>query len=819
MTTDASGRGLFAGVRVIDLSSGIAGGYCTKLLADVGCDVIKVEPPGGDPLRQWSSSGSVGTDGDPDGALFRFLHTSKRAVIADAASPAGRSAILDLIAGATLVVENWTPGTAEAWGYGIDDLRLIEPRISLLSLSAFGRGGPMSRHPANDFTMHGWSGSMSTRGTLDRPPLTVGGATGEWTTGTFGALGALTFLHQSILRGRGEHLDVSMLETLMLTHTTYAAVFASYLGQRGIPNTRTIELPSIEPASDGWVGFCTISAQQFADFATMVGHPEWADDPAWSSQAGRQAKQAAFRAAVAEWTTTRTVAEIVEEATLWRIPVAPIGDGATTPTFEQFVARDSFVPNPRGGFLQPAKPYRFNTIPGREFAPAPRLGEHDGQIEPVVAAAAPDAPTGGRAWSRADPEADKPLRGLRIADFTAYWAGPFAAHWCATMGADVIHVESPTRPDGMRTATTKPPSDEHWYEWGPVYGAVNSDKRGVAIDLARPEGREIALRLVAECDVVIENFSPRVMQNFGLSWDELSSVRPDLIMVRMPAFGLSGPWTDRTGFAQTTEQISGMAWRTGFTDGQPLLPRGACDPLGGSHAMIALMAALEHRRRTGEGQLVEATLVESALNVAAEVVIEHQAYGQSIGRNGNRSHAFAPQGCYRCTTVEAEPERWICISVETDDQWQALQTTLGSPPALADPTLASSAGRHRNHDLIDEMLSSIIASRDRDELVDELTAVGVICAPVWPARCLDELAQPAARGFGESIDRAIVGRHELWGMPVKALERSSWVWQERPAPTLGEHNDEVLHDLLGIDETRIAELREMHVIGERWLSR
>ena len=472
MGTDASGGepGPFAGVRVIDLSSGISGGYCTKLLADVGCDVIKVEPSDGDPLRRWSASGSVGTDGDPDGALFRFLHTSKRAVIADATSAAGRSTIYDLVAGATLVVENWVPGTAEAWGYGIDDLRAIEPRISLLSLSAFGRGGPMSRRPANDFTMHGWSGSMSTRGTLDRPPLTAGGATGEWSTGTFAALGALTFLHQSMRSGRGDHLDVSMLETLMLTHTTYAALFASYLGQRGFPNTRTIELPSIEPASDGWIGFCTISAQQFSDFAALVGHPEWADDPAWSSQAGRLAKQSEFRAAVAEWTTQRTVADIVEEATLWRIPVAVIGDGATIPRIEQFVARDSFVPNPRGGFLQPAVPYRFDTIRTRSFTAAPRCGEHDGQIEPPT----PPVQVGGIAWSRADPDADKPLRGLRIADFTAYWAGPFASHWCASMGADVIHVESPTRPDGMRTATTKPTSEDRWYEWGPVYGAVNT---------------------------------------------------------------------------------------------------------------------------------------------------------------------------------------------------------------------------------------------------------------------------------------------------------------------------------------------------------
>jgi crotonobetainyl-CoA:carnitine CoA-transferase CaiB-like acyl-CoA transferase len=310
-----------------------------------------------------------------------------------------------------------------------------------------------------------------------------------------------------------------------------------------------------------------------------------------------------------------------------------------------------------------------------------------------------------------------------------------------------------------------------------------------------------------------------VMPGFGLGWDELSEVRPDLIMVRMPAFGLSGPWKDRTGFAQTTEQISGMAWRTGFADGQPLLPRGACDPLAGAHAMLALMAALEHRRRTGKGQLIEATLVEAALNVAAEVVIEHQAYGQSIGRIGNRSHHVAPQGCYRCRAEDTEPERWICISVEDDLQWRGLQLALGAPPELAHPAWSTREARQQAHDDIDDVLSALTISRDRDELVALLTTVGVTCAPVWPARCLDQLDQPRARGFVESVDRAVVGRHELWGMPVRPLERAGWVWHERPAPTIGEHNAEVLGGRLGCTEDELARLAASDVIGDRWIAR
>ena len=802
----------YDGVRVIDLSTGIAGGYCTKLLADLGCDVIKIESPVGDPLRNWSAAGSVGHDGDSDGALFRYLHTSKRSIIADATADAGRATILELMRGAAIAVENWLPGTAEAWGYGIDNLRAVEPAIGLVSMSAFGRGGPMSRGAATEFTIQGWSGSMSTRGTMDRPPLQAGGATGEWATGTFAALGALTFLHQAVASGRGEHLDVSMLETTMLTHTTYASVFASYIGQRGVANVRTIELPSIEPASDGWVGFCTVSGQQFIDFAIMIGHPEWADDPGWTMQNARQSKYAEFRNAVAYWTTKRSVAEIVEEASLWRIPVAPIGEGATIPDLEQFVQRKSFVANPRGQFLQPAPPYRFGRSGCRSFEPAPRLGQHDGLINPLSATIRPIQNPSTLA-------SDKPLQGVRVADFTAWWAGPFASHWCASMGADVIHVESPTRPDGMRTATAKPTTEDRWWEWGPIFAAVNSNKRGLAVDLSRPEGRELALRLVAECDVVIENYSPRVMEQFGLGWDELSKLRPDLIMVRMPAFGLSGPWRDRTGFAQTMEQISGMAWRTGFADDQPIIPRGPCDPIAGAHAAIAVLAALEHRRRTGLGQLVEVSMVEAALNVAAELVIEQQAYGQSLGRSGNRSAQFAPQGCYRCLSPEGAPPEWICVSVETDSQWLSLGGVLGSPGLFSEPELAHRDGRFGAHDRIDQFLADQVAVRDRDALVVELTAAGVTCAPMWPARCNDQLEQPRARGFFETVERELVGQHELWGMPVRPMERPEWLWHHRAAPMLGEHNTEILRDLLGFDDAEISALTSNGVIGERWTTR
>jgi crotonobetainyl-CoA:carnitine CoA-transferase CaiB-like acyl-CoA transferase len=808
----------YTGTRVVDLSTGIAGGYCTKLLADAGCDVVKVEPPAGDPVRTWSASGSVGTDGDPDGALFRFLHTSKRSVVADPFTDDGRARVVDLVRGATLVVESWTPGVAEAHGYGIDDLRAVAPGVTLVSLSDFGRGGPWTGRPATEFTLQGWSGSMSARGVMERPPLQAGGRTGEWITGAQAALGALTFLHQAVVSGRGDHLDVAALEAVMVTHTTYASLSGWLDGRRGVPGMRTVELPSIEPAKDGWIGFCTVAGQQFLDFCVLVEHPEWMDDPDWTSQVGRQARRAEFRAAVAEWTESRTVDEILELGSLLRIPVAPIGRGSTIPYFDHFVETETYVPNPRGGFLQPTVPYKLHGATTQPFGRAPTLGEHTDAVEP----AAPPAAAGHGAWPRASADAAKPLAGLRIADFTAWWAGPFAAHWCALMGADVIHVESAQRPDGMRTATARPPGTEQWFEWGSVFHGANSNKRGITVDLTRDEGRAVAKQLVGECDVVIENFSPRVMEQFGLDWDALSAVKPDLVMVRMPAFGLDGPWRDRVGFAQTMEQVSGMAWMTGFADA-PIIPRGPCDPLAGMHAMIGLMAALEHRRRTGEGQLVEVAMVKAALNIAAEVVLEQQAYGVALGRDGNRGPVAAPQGAYRCLDDPAgldDPdrgERWLCIAVADDGHWAALRRSLGDPAWAADPALATHSGRRAAHDAIDAELDRWAATRTVDDAVALLWDAGVPVAPVFPGRRNDTLDQPVARGFFERVTHPVTGEADLWGMAVRPLTRPDWRWIERPAPLLGQHNDEVLREVVGLDDAALAALREAEIIGDTWL--
>ena len=355
---------------------------------------------------------------------------------------------------------------------------------------------------------------------------------------------------------------------------------------------------------------------------------------------------------------------------------------------------------------------------------------------------------------------------MRVIDCTAWWAGPAATHVLACLGADVIKVESVGRPDLMRYAGTKPPTEDGWWEWGPLFHASNTQKRGITVDLTRPEGVHVFERLVRTADVLVENFTPRVIEQFGLGWDRLHALNPDLVMVRMPAFGLDGPWRDRTGFAQTMECVAGMAWLTGFADGPPVLVRGACDPLAGMHAVLATLLALDE----GRGVLVEAVMVEAALNAAAEQVIEHQTTGVLLSRTGNRGPVAAPQGVYPCRGDDC----WVAIAVATDEQWAALQRVVQDPAWAGDRSLSSAEGRRAAHDRLDAGLTAWTTTRDADEVADSLAAAGVPAAVVIPAREVVHNPQVRHRRLFEVEDHPVTGPQEIPALPFRFSRVDRW---------------------------------------------
>ncbi|HZP31263.1 MAG TPA: CoA transferase [Acidimicrobiia bacterium] len=768
------------GIRVVDLSTEIAGPYCTKLLADAGADVVRVEPPGGDPLRRWGS-----------GALYEFLNTSKRSVTGDPAD----AGVQALLAAADVIV------ASERFDDSVQ--RGANPALVTVVVTPFGEDGPWAEWAATEFTLQAWCGSIGARGIPEEPPLAAGGRIGEWMAGSYAGVAALAAVLLAARTGHGEHVDVAMLDSMSVTMNTYASVFAEFLDWPPLERpTRTIEIPSIEPSADGYAEFTTNSRQQWNDFLVLIGRPDLLDDEELARHVGRQERRAEVWDMIRSFTKQHTTADLLEQAALLRIPSGPVGNGATVTGFDHFVERGTFVENPTGRFVQPRVPYRISGLSPRPFTAAAAPGEHTGSVD-WTARVRVDVPP-------ARPPDGRPLDGVRVVDMTAWWAGPAAGHVLAALGADVVKVESTARPDLMRYSSTRPPTEDLWWEWGPIYHGANNGKRGITLDLTRPEGIELLKRIVAVSDVVLENFTPRVMDNFGLGWDTLRAVNPRLVMTRMPAYGLDGPWRDRTGFAQTMEAITGMAWVTGWVDGPPVLPRGPCDPLAALHAVFATMLALRDRETSGEGRLIEVTMIEAALNMAAEQVVEYGATGTVLERRGNRGPGAAPQNVYAC----AGHEQWLALAIATDEQWHRLREVLGDPEWAREPALATIAGRFDAHDTIDAELSRCFAARDARELAEELASRGVPAGYVIDARETARNPQMRHRGFFEIEDHPVTGRREVPVLPFRFRDLGR-PWMRRPSPMLGQHNAEILGGLLDLGAAELADLEAAGIIGTR----
>jgi crotonobetainyl-CoA:carnitine CoA-transferase CaiB-like acyl-CoA transferase len=779
-------------VVVVELATGIAGPYAGKLFADAGAQVIKVEPAGGDPERRRRPPG-VRLDGQ-DAALFRHLNAGKRSVVGEPGTPA----VDALIERADLVVESFTPPRLD-----LPELRRRHPALVVLSITPFGRRGPWADRPATGFTLQAESGSIGARGSRDHPPFQAGGQLQQWAGGVFGAVGALAAIMRSRRSGAGEHVDLSLHAADHMITCGNMCVRDSFLGHPPPADpARIIDVPSIEPTADGHIGVNTNTAAQVESFLRMVGRSDLMDsEPRWASADYRMRHADEWNEQVRPWIRAHTTAEVMEAATRLRIPVAPVNDGQSLLAQEHFRFRGSLGEFADGSFTHPTPPYKISGARPEVRGPAPALDADAGFVP---------APRTGPA--AAGGEAGLPFDGLRVLDATSMWAGPVVGQVFAALGADVLHLESVQRLDLSRLKVDNASAVPRWWERGHTWSMCNWNKRDITVDLSQAEGRELVEALLPHCDVFVENYSPRVFEKFGLTPERVRSINPDLVFVRMPAFGLDGPWRDYIGFAQTMEQMSGLATLTGrVEDEAPTVPRGPCDPLAGYHALFAAMVALR-RRADGGGSVVEAAMAESALNAAAESVVDFSAYGALLGRTGNRDPDAAPQGLYPC----AGTEQWLALSVTDDQQWDGLRKALDNPAWADAPDLGSAAGRHAAHDRIDAEIARWAAGRGLAEAVDRLVAHGVPAGRVVDPRRVDGHEQLIAFGYLEEVEHPVMGTHRLPTLPFRFAGVPRWV--RSAAPALGEHNDDVLRGLLGLDDDRIAALRAGAVIGDEPLA-
>ena len=798
-------KSALAGLKVLELGGGVSAAYTARPMADFGADVIKVEPPAGDITRRWGPF--PGDDPDPEkSGLFFFLNTGKRSVVLEL--DADRDRLLELAGSADLVIENTPSGLLAGLGLDHDPMAANNPGLVTVSVSPFGRSGPYAGWKGTDLNAYHLSASGSRYcGAPDAAPLEHGTFAADIYGAVAGAAWGLAAVYGRRSVGSGQQVDVSSAEAIAATFVGGQNI-GGY-AQDGVFERRTgIGMPlgapaTIMPCKDGHVWMLALEPGQWNGLARVMGNPDWMGLEMFQDMFTRAQNSDAIYPLLEEWTLAHGKTEIMERCQAEGVPVTAVFTVAEAADHEHLAARGYIVEveHPRLGKVRTlGAPFKLPASPGGPAGPAPLLGQHDGQSFHETGAAT----TTGR--TAAGPRA-LPLEGIRVANFGWVWAGPVTGQTLSFLGAEVLKIESHARVDLTRTL---PPFGGG--ERGPDRSLSNhacwAGNGSVTLNLKKPEALELAKRLVAECDVVVENFGPGVMDQLGLGYEELVKVRPDLVMFSMPAAGLYGPLKDVRTYGLSLTSTTGLDSLTGYTDGPPIPMENAfSDPFNGIFGAFAILAALSHRDRSGEGQHVDYSQQEAVMQMVGPAFMDHAMNGRVAGPIGNRHPlaAMAPHGVFPA----AGEDRWIAIAVEDDEQWQLLVDEMGAPNWASDPALEQAVGRLAGIEAMHTELAGWTAGHDDHELAERLQALGLPATPVLNVADLLDDPHYKARGTFVEVDHPLGFKETIYGPYVK-LSRGSY--EPVPGPVMGQDNERIFTGLLGLEFERYHELVTDEVI-------
>ena len=795
---------------VLDASQDVASNFCTKILAELGMEVIRVEPLKGDPLRH------VGPfkDGVPHpetSAPFLYLNTGKKSVTLDPLSRKGRQLFDQLVAQSDVIVRSFPPHDSVTLELGYERLRKLQPGFVLASLSPFGRSGPYADYKAVDLTLYALSGHMHLTGQEDREPLMPYGNQPQYQQGLNACVATLAALFHRERTGIGQEVDVTGMETgaSILENTiglyTFRNVIRSRCGNRYFGGSPII---NYYRCSDGWVGIFPVG-RSLEDFSLLIEHPELASMLETGQDVEATFQQ--FYNLAADWCLDHSKEEIFQRAQELRIPCGigySMGELLNDP---QLVSRKHFVEldHPHAGSLYyPGLPIKSTVVqPKRDRAPC--LGEHQEEIIGRTQGRVKDQ--GSREIGKDEDDNEKlPLHNVRVVDLTRAWAGPYATSLLADMGAEVIKIESDVYPDVFRAQGSEVDSSSSYpEETSPWFHTVNRNKLSVSLYLNKTEGKQTFKELVAISDIVLENFSTRVMPNLGLSYEELRQVRPDLVMISMPAFGSSGPYKDFVGYGEPMELMGGLAMLTGYEgDSRPIRMGVAySDCLASYHAVIAVLWGLLHRDLTGNGQHFDVSHLEAVVRTIGEAVLAYGMNGEQPRSRGNRSLSMVPHGCYPC----AGEDKWVTIAVQSESEWEALCQIMGQPGLADDPKFATLGARRDHEKELGELISQWTRTMDHIEVMHQLQQAGVAAGAVLSP---DELVRDphlSDRGFLEEEDHPVTGKHLIPGMSFKFSRTQGRIFM--PTPLFGQHSEHLLRDLLGKLSTETVRLKTEKIAG------
>ncbi len=805
---------LLGGIRVLDLATERAE-LAGRTLADLGADVIKIEPPAGARARGLPPF-DQGDDGDS--LYWAALGLGKRSVVLDLEMPAEIAVLRRLISAADVLIESFDPGVMRLRGLDYESLRTDQPGLIYVSVTPFGQTGPAALTPATDLTLEAAGGLLGLQGDADRPPVPVGYPQAALHAGLQAAADTIIALNERDHSGQGQHLDVSMQAAMVWT-LMHATGFPPNTGADPpfTGATRTwpppdlvagVAVPRVYRCADGYVSVAIASGRTgtWAAALRWRGEEHGIDDDIrevdwleWDEAVaeGRLDPQLVARARdeIVALLREKTGAELMDWAVRERLLVAPIYTTADVRRDPHLEARDYW--RTIGGRTHPGPAVRFSRTPMGPHHPAPALGADQRLL---------DDPPPPRAWSPTGNPRGAPFADVKVADFAWVGVGPLCSKALADHGANVVRVEFAGRPDGLRLA---PPfkNDEPGIDHSQFFADFNSSKRGLSLNLATEAGLEIARDLIAWADVVVESFTPGTMERLGLDYATLSRDRPELIMLSTCLRGQTGTQAPYRGVGYQGSALSGLLAITGWPDRPPSGPWGAyTDFVAPRFGAAALAAAIYDRRRSGLGQHIDLSQTEAGIHFLEPLLLDYTVNGRVAAPAGHTSAVAAPHGVYQVAGVE----RYIALAVETDRQWQALR---GVAPleAFANEDLNQLAARQAQHEAIDAALRAWLVPQDPHEVVARLTNAGVPAALVQRPSDLYSDVQLQHREFFVTLPHAVMGPTPYDGLVTHFSAKPSQL--RGPAPALGEHTEQILSHELGCSSEEIMQYAARGALG------
>jgi crotonobetainyl-CoA:carnitine CoA-transferase CaiB-like acyl-CoA transferase len=801
-------------LRILELSNGVAGEYCGKLLADFGAEIIKVELPGaGSDTRRSGPFAATGDTRERSG-LFAYLNTNKRSVSLDITTPSGQEVLHTLVEGVDAIVDDHPSGFLESLGLDPASISKQYPRLIVCTVTPFGYDAPAAMQKAyslNVFHSSGWGYHSPSEPDLGRPPLKGAGRfLVDYESGLSAALAVAAASYWQASSGRGQLIDVSQQQSM-------ASLCDYVLGQMVAGNMevsarrQAFDLrgpATIFECRDGYVYLWLSEPAHWNGLQTLLGDPPWMLDfpHRWLELHLNDERIQRCRTRLAQWMSEQHKSEVAARAQKLGVPLVPVNDLKDIRESVQMQFRKFFteIDHPTLGRLSyPTVPYRLSASPARIDKPAPLLGDCTDRILREVSemrARAKEQPRTVGASGAPEQHHRGPLQGVRVLELTKVWAGPYTGKLLALLGAEVIRVESHGSLDATRRFGTKDIND------APGFQAINPGKRSVQLDMKTDEGRRLVKELVKVSDIVIENLRPGAADRLELGYEMLRALKPDIIAVSMSMHGREGPLSYQTGYAPCFSALAGVCHLNGYEDGPPqLLNIRYGDSSYGTAAAFAAVVALCHRRSTGEGQLVDVSAVEALSAMLGDSFMDYFLTGRVPARDGNRHPEMAPHGVYRC-----REDHWISIAVRTDEEWRAVCEVMGQPALARDPRYADARARQSNSRELDGIVQAWTGNQDARELSQALQHKGIAAFKSLSSIDLVSDEHLWQRGFyahvTDSKQRSVPIVGAPWRMSVTPTAIA------HAAPLLGEHNDYVLGELLGLSAGERQRLVEEKIV-------